>query len=802
MKRFITIVTITLLTLSAWAVPARRIFSTYTQPDGTQLKMMLVGDEHMHYLMTEDGIAMHRDSETGYYVPIEKNVLKESRLLASQRRLQSNQRRAARASERRNIFAAAPTRNIGERDTIIGYKKALVILVNFSDVTLKSTQKEFDEMFNKKGYNKNNHIGSVRDYFLSQSCGALDIEFDVIGPVNLSKASTFYGKDRGMEQDINGHLMVIEACKAVDKQVNFADYDWNDDGEADQVFIIHAGYGANYGGEADWLWPAEWTLGSAAYYYPTSQYPLELDGVQIETFAYAPELAYDAGSTLNGIGTACHEFAHCLGLMDAYDSDYNLCPSMFDWDLMDSGSYNGDNSLGEVPAGLTAYERWTAGWLEFTELREHCTVENMPALGDSPCAYIIYNEGSPNEAYILENRQNTGWYSYPSYAHGLLIYHVDYKSRIWENNEINVDPSHPRLCVVPASGEYGDRYEEEGVISPTVTQYRGHVWPGSKGKASFTDYTTPASTLFNENADGTTQLGVPILSIKETKGKISFEVGALDTPEAVLANDPLKEGSAEIRWNSVNGAESYEVRVASTFLDEKPSEILKETMTSCVASTFGSVDLSNELDDYLDNVGWMGLNVYTGPYGAKLGTSNNPGILMSPDLEVEGDITVKAQFTAYSSDDARGRIVLVDANGQILSSAEYTANGTLQTFTLKGATNPCNVLIYPNKRVSVKNLSFEAWLAKVESYTIENLTETQYNETLGKGCTYHIKVRAKSKSGYSVWSKDIVLGEDTAIEEICMSQPQDNRTYDLMGRRKGDGAKGLTITQGRIVLKK
>ena len=41
---------------------------------------------------------------------------------------------------------------------------------------------------------------------------------------------------------------------------------------------------------------------------------------------------------------------------------------MMYWDLMDGGSYNGPNDMGEVPAPFTSFERWWAGWMELTEL--------------------------------------------------------------------------------------------------------------------------------------------------------------------------------------------------------------------------------------------------------------------------------------------------------------------------------------------------------------------------------------------------------------------------------------------------
>lgn len=57
---------------------------------------------------------------------------------------------------------------------------------------------------------------------------------------------------------------------------------------------------------------------------------------------------------VEGIGTFCHEFSHCLGLPDFYDTNYNGHFGMASWSLMDSGSYNDD---GYTPIGYSAYEK-------------------------------------------------------------------------------------------------------------------------------------------------------------------------------------------------------------------------------------------------------------------------------------------------------------------------------------------------------------------------------------------------------------------------------------------------------------
>jgi len=40
---------------------------TVTQPDGTQLSVRLIGDEHFHYFLTDDGYPLINDNDVYYY---------------------------------------------------------------------------------------------------------------------------------------------------------------------------------------------------------------------------------------------------------------------------------------------------------------------------------------------------------------------------------------------------------------------------------------------------------------------------------------------------------------------------------------------------------------------------------------------------------------------------------------------------------------------------------------------------------------------------------------------------------------
>ena len=511
--------------LTIKAIPAKYRPFKVTNSDGTELTIVLRGDESFHFYTTEEGIPVSTDENGDYRLAPE---LKET--LANQwaeRKQQRNVRRVQRGNQTR-------VRSQAKESLYAGKKKGIVILVEFSDLAMKSihTTTVFNNMFNEVGYSEDGHIGSVHDYFYDQSYGQLDLTFDVYGPITVSKSYTYYGANNEDGDDKHVGALTAEAFKLASQtyDINWKDYDWDGDGEVDQVYLIYAGVGEHASGIANTIWPHEYAL-SSAQYYGDGNGPIKLGGCTIDTYAMSSELSGSelSSTTLDGIGTACHEFSHCLGLPDFYDTSYDGGFGMEAWDVMDAGAYNGPNWNSECPAGYSAYERWYAGWLTPTELSEPASVTDMPCLGDEPVAYIIYNDGHPNEFFLLENRQNTNWFQYIAYfasCHGMLISHVDYNEHAWMENTVNNDAEHQRMTIVPASGIYGNLKGQSGerYYQITETLYKGHLFPGSYNATSFTNtsHTKVGGKLFSANTDGSYALNKPITDIKESDGLISF----------------------------------------------------------------------------------------------------------------------------------------------------------------------------------------------------------------------------------------------------------------------------------------
>ena len=408
--------------------------------------------------------------------------------------------------------AVAP-KNIGHPNgSLTGERRGLVVLLAYNDLDFSTDdpKTDFDRLLNEEGFSDNGAPGSVHDYFLSQSGGQFSVTFDVVGPFRLSKSVTYYGANvgaNGRDDQQRIHEMVVEALHGVDDEVDFSTYDWNGDGEAEHVQFVYAGYGEASGAPDYTIWPMESVLGDDS---------LRLDNVCINTFSCSSELYGNSGHELAGLGTFCHEFSHCLGLPDMYDTSGSTASfGMGYWDVMSHGNYNGN---GWTPSAFTSYERMFCGWLQPIELKEPCRVEKMKPLVSGGEAYIIRNPANANEYYLLENRYQTSWDG-GQRGSGLLIIHVNYNETAWEYNRVNASAFGQQGCTI----FHADN--SDGLS--TLADLAGDVYPYTSYSPyklcnELTDTSVPAATLATANTDGTFLMHCAITDIKRTGRNISF----------------------------------------------------------------------------------------------------------------------------------------------------------------------------------------------------------------------------------------------------------------------------------------
>lgn len=508
--------------LTAQAIPAwQKNWKTVTLTNGSVVEVILVGDEHGHAWISADGKEYMPDGKTGRFREASQSVLKSRKALQARHVINSKRQLRLRKVQKKTAFA--------------GQKKGLIIMVEFADKKFQPghDQNLYHQIANAEGFSQKGFHGSVRDYFKEQSYGKFDLSFDVVGPVQVSRSYSYYGENDKNGQDSHPEEMVLEALRLADKHgVDFSKYDWDGDGEVDQVYILYAGYGEadNSESQPETIWPHEYELGLYNYNEQTNPQgsAIMLDGVMVNTYACSNEIS--AEETLSGIGSICHEFSHCLGFPDMYDTNYTGNFGMGEWDLMNSGSHNGD---GFIPAGYTSYEKMQAGWLTPQDMTDAKDLEGtLPAIVDDAKAYIIYNKGNKNEYYLVENRQQKGFDAgLPS--SGVLVLHVDYDENIWEMNNVNTvsdfssygkdyvkyNNDHERLTIFHADNDDDTKHwTRSGSFGYyTMQTLEGDVYP-YQGNNSLNRTSAPAATLYHANADGSKYMQTAINDIKVSNG--------------------------------------------------------------------------------------------------------------------------------------------------------------------------------------------------------------------------------------------------------------------------------------------
>lgn len=509
--------------LSAQAVPAKKgVWRMVTLADGTQKRVELRGDEFCSYWVDAEGVSYNLDSESKRYVRVDANALQ---LRASQLRAKANQDRIVRMAKARRM---ATKKSLGQTNgSYFGKKKGLIILVQYKDKIFKfgHNQKMYNRIANETGYaNPIGFVGSVKDYFLAQSNGQFELDFDVVGPYTLNHEYAYYGAPSGNSHDVRPCDMVYDACRLADPDVNFTDYDWDGDGYVEQVYVLFAGLGQAAGGDENTIWPHEYKLQEGN----NGSYVSKDNNVVVNTYACGPELTLQYTPVayrerVDGIGTLCHEFSHCLGYPDLYDTGNGGNFGMGEFDLMDAGSYNGESFC---PPNYSAYEKWFAGWITPTVLDKPASVKGMQAQDVKyGQAFVVYNDNNKNEYYLIENRQqNVGIWDKQLPASGMMITHVDYDENIWKRNNVNtivnysnqygpeyayLDNDHQRLTIFHSDNEEGSSADSQA----------GDLYPFN-GNNSLTDTSSPAAIIYQ----GGSTMGKPITNITQNEdGSIDFD---------------------------------------------------------------------------------------------------------------------------------------------------------------------------------------------------------------------------------------------------------------------------------------
>jgi immune inhibitor A len=362
---------------------------------------------------------------------------------------------------------------------------AIVIPIQFPDEEAKFTIEEInDKFFGNRGFSK---------FYYDQSYGNLEILGNVASQwYTLEEDMGYYGDN----YEANIEEMITEAIYAADAEIDFSQYDYNDDGIVDGLFVVHAGEpDENGGGNKEEIW---------SHYYSIT--PITVDGIQI--------IDYETVSEESPIGIIAHEFGHYLGLPDMYDTDTSDGSSkgVGEWSVMGYGAYL-------EPAG--SFDPWSKiylNWLgedQYTEITEdgyYTISEDLSTEGTKYYSIPFSSE----ELFLIENRHETELMNGDD-ASGILIWHIDetilYETGKWSGcsgtrfdcNTVNSNTEHKLIDVEEADGKddldnndlgdeedlwyYGETSTFSSTSRPDSTSYDGSM-------QIFLDiYSKPSSTM-------------------------------------------------------------------------------------------------------------------------------------------------------------------------------------------------------------------------------------------------------------------------------------------------------------------
>lgn len=400
-----------------------------------------------------------------------------------------------------------------------GERHQLTVLVEFNDRKFigdeSVTLTQWNKIFNTKDLSEEPFNGSVHDYFLAQSYGDFSVLFDLVY-VQVSGDAKKYASTSSHDEYSQYLVQDIMEVLKDRNDIEWDRYDWNGDGNINQLLIVYAGHGMNDSNDDDLIWPHQWWMSEHLKDCQQGVYcdpiPVSYGGKEYMVDCYCALNELTNENDYGSFGTICHEYTHCFGFPDFY---YGSTQYVYSWDLMDSGNYNGD---GYIPPGYSAHERWLMGWLSPIELQKTTTVTDMPALAEQGRAYLIRNDGYENEYYIIENRQPLGWdVGLP--GSGILVFHIDYDPSVWTSTRVVPNsPSRKRYEIFHANN----------MISP----YRMWTYPYQDNN-SLTNTSLPASTLYNDNIDGTNFMSKPITNMTVTNGLASFDFS--ESPMGIIS---------------------------------------------------------------------------------------------------------------------------------------------------------------------------------------------------------------------------------------------------------------------------
>ena len=186
------------------AVPADPRPRKVSNPDGSEVTVRVHGDEYFHFMTDEECTRiLHRDSR-GFISDLMRDgapvaFTKENVRMLGEEALAAFPSQMVQ-SGRSSMQRMATLDNGGRSNypTVGKGNHSLVVLVEFQDVafTVEDPKDYFTRQLNEPGFSDYGGKGSALDYYIASSNGLYVPQFDVYGPVKVSKDASYF-KDMG-----------------------------------------------------------------------------------------------------------------------------------------------------------------------------------------------------------------------------------------------------------------------------------------------------------------------------------------------------------------------------------------------------------------------------------------------------------------------------------------------------------------------------------------------------------------------------------------------------------------------------
>jgi immune inhibitor A len=432
--------------------------------------------------------------------------------------------------------------------------KAIVLLVQFTDnppggPTARYNATVWDSMLFRDNYIRGGAdtttTRTLKSFFNSISYGAIDVVTlnlpSAVGWLTAPNNYAYYCQADGTHDNgfgpypRNVQRLVMDAVIAADPYVDFSQYAVG--GVVQNLFIVHAGSGAEWSGGSSLIWSHAWSVIGGDDWGNTAPL-LYADGVLIDSYSMEPEAGGNtmgegggvSGPFLPTVGVYAHEFGHVLGLPDEYDYGYQS-QGTGSISLMAGGCWNQTPSncsdcAGNSPARPSAWGMAYLGFVTPTVVTTPTTGITIPPIETTGpgSIYKLVQPGSGGKEYwLFENRQqigfDMGFSRMGTTAHGLCIYHVDenvMSRTFWRPNEaecvsggVYAGQRNCDCATLPANSTNGEKWygisveQADGLYDLERNYANGAAdfYPNTTGKTSFTPSTAPnSSSYYSVNA--------------------------------------------------------------------------------------------------------------------------------------------------------------------------------------------------------------------------------------------------------------------------------------------------------------